>query len=376
VRIPGVSSSPSARLRALRLRTPPLATRQHHRTLLTTPAPVRQAFVPSAPEGVSAMSKFSDFKPIQSAKTPFSMMQSHPDAEAYPDAHRNQSRGVVPGYAGHVPKARDTFGSSAVGGLAPEPHVGAHKKLGPMMGHAEPVPWEKNYDWETQVYNQFSEKKTGGAPAAHRSGTSARAARSRRCRNRQSHRRASPRLALSLSRWLALAVMPGYAGFRPGARDVDGVAACGKIPHDGAYGQGDASPQKAGWDQGRMKPDTDFRQVVHGIVPGYAGHVPNAIDKHGVTPFGKLVKAGDRRGNNADNLYIDDGADSGDGGTHFGAQRGHTDSLLDKQNDVRTARCSTPRPACPRCTAPRPTPWPRCVIGPSTSHAFPSEPLM
>jgi len=254
------------------------------------------AFVPSAPEGVSAMSKFSDFKPIQSAKTPFSMMQSHPDAEAYPDAHRNQSRGVVPGYAGHVPKARDTFGSSAVGGLAPEPHVGAHKKLGPMMGHAEPVPWEKNYDWETQVYNQFSEKKTG--------------------------------------------VMPGYAGFRPGARDVDGVAACGKIPHDGAYGQGDASPQKAGWDQGRMKPDTDFRQVVHGIVPGYAGHVPNAIDKHGVTPFGKLVKAGDRRGNNADNLYIDDGADSGDGGTHFGAQRGHTDSLLDKQNDVGMLRKS------------------------------------
>ena len=76
--------------------------------------------MPKPQEGVSMMSKYSEFKPIVSAKTPLSMMQSHPDSSAYPDAHRNESRGVVPGYAGHVPKARDTFGSSAVGGLAPE----------------------------------------------------------------------------------------------------------------------------------------------------------------------------------------------------------------------------------------------------------------
>ena len=80
------------------------------------------------------------------------MMQSHPDATAYPDAHKLASKGVVPGYAGHVPRARDTFGSTHVGGLAPEPHVGAHKKMGAMAGHAEPVPWEKDYDWETQVH--------------------------------------------------------------------------------------------------------------------------------------------------------------------------------------------------------------------------------
>jgi len=236
------------------------------------------------------MSKYSEFKPIVSAKTPLSMMQSHPDSSAYPDAHRNESRGVVPGYAGHVPKARDTFGSSAVGGLAPEAHIGTHKKMGPMTGHAEPVPWEANYDWETQVYNQFSEKKTG--------------------------------------------VMPGYAGFRPGARDVDGVAAFGKIPHDGRHGFGDNAAQKADWDTGRMKAATDYRQVVSGIVPGYTGHVPNAIDKHGITYFGAIEKSGDRRKTTKDQLYVDDGADSGDAGTHFGAQRGHTNSLLDKCNDV------------------------------------------
>lgn len=236
------------------------------------------------------MSKYSEFKPVVSVATPLSMMQSHPDATAYADAYRAQANGVVPGYSGHVPRARDTFGSSAVGGLAPEAHAGQHKKMGPMKGHAEPVPWEKDYDWETQVYNTFSEKKTG--------------------------------------------VMPGYAGFRPGARDVDGVAAYGGIPHDGSKGHGDNPNQKTNWDKGRMKPDTDYREVVHGIVPGYTGHVPNAIDKHGVTYFGKLEKAGDQRTINSDQLYVDDGADSGDAGTHWGAQRGHTNSLLDKCNDV------------------------------------------
>merc|ERR1719465_62752 len=106
------------------------------------------------------------------------MMQSHPDESQYPDSHKFSSNGVVPGYQGHAPKA----------------HVGSHKKMGAMSGHAEPVPWEASYDWETQVYNTFSEKKTG--------------------------------------------VMPGYAGFRPGARDVDGTAAYGGIPHDGAKGYG------------------------------------------------------------------------------------------------------------------------------------------
>lgn len=248
------------------------------------------AFMPKAPEGVSMMSKYSEFKPVVSAKTPLSMMQSHPDSSAYPDAHKNTSRGVVPGYAGHVPKARDTFGSSAMGGLAPETHVGAHQKLGAMTGHAEPVPWEKNYDWETQVYNGFAEKKIG--------------------------------------------VLPGYAGFRPGARDVDGYAAFGGVPHDGKVGEGDEPVMKADWDSGRMKPDTDFRQVVNGIVPGYTGHVPNAIDKHGITYFGGLEKKGDKRTTTKSQLYVSDGADSGDAGTHWGAQRGHTDSLLDKQNDV------------------------------------------
>ena len=224
------------------------------------------------------------------------MMQSHPDATAYPDAHKLVSKGVVPGYAGHVPRARDTFGSTSVGGLAPEPHVGAHKKMGAMAGHAEPVPWEKDYDWETQVYNGFSGTKNG--------------------------------------------VIPGYAGFRPGARDVDGVAAFGGIPHDGPSGHGDNPKLKSDWDQGRMKPDTDYRQVVHGIVPGYTGHVPNAIDKHGTTYFDKITKDGDQRTITKDQLYVEDGADSGDGGTHFGAQRGHTNSLLDKCNDVTMNRKS------------------------------------
>ena len=259
-------------------------------------APYVQAMIPEAPPGVSAMSKFSEFKPIVSTTTPMSMMQLHPDASQYPDAHRTVSKGVVPGYAGHVPRARDTFGSTAVGGLSPEPHTGVHKKMGAMQGHAEQVPWEKDYDWETQVYNGFSEKKTG--------------------------------------------VMPGYAGFCPGARDVDGVAAYGGIPHDGAQGNGDNPAQKADWDQGRMKPALDYRKAVHGIVPGYTGHVPNAIDKHGISHFGAITQSGERRDVTGEQLYRDDGADSADLGTHYGAQRGHTNSLLDKQNEVRQMKKS------------------------------------
>ena len=82
------------------------------------------------------LSKYSEFKPTGvSIPTPLSMMQSHPDQSAYPDAHKYSSGGVVPGYQGHVPRARDTFGSTATGGLAPDIHVGAHKKMGCMTGH-------------------------------------------------------------------------------------------------------------------------------------------------------------------------------------------------------------------------------------------------
>ena len=77
-------------------------------------------------------SKFSDFKPIQSAKTPQSMMQNSAERT---NPYFIESKGVLPGYQGHVPRARDTFGTTAVGGLAPEQHVGAHKSMGAMTGH-------------------------------------------------------------------------------------------------------------------------------------------------------------------------------------------------------------------------------------------------
>ena len=94
------------------------------------------------------------------------------------------------------------------------------------------------------------------------------------------------------------------------ARDVDGISAFGGIPREGAHGKGDNVEQKSDWDQGRMKPATDYRSVVHGIVPGYTGHVPNAIDKHGTTYYGKIVQEGDKRTVNKSQLYVDDGADS------------------------------------------------------------------
>jgi hypothetical protein len=209
------------------------------------------AFVPKEAEGVSNMSKYSEFKPIVSTKTPLSMMQSHPDASNYLDAHKHSSGGVVPGYAGHVPKARDTFGSSAVGGLAPEAHIGIHKHMGVMSGHESQAYGSKRVagplgagPLANEKYAAFSEKKGG--------------------------------------------VMPGYAGFRPGARDHYGDAAYGGIKREGS-GEGANEALKAGWDDSRGGPGVDYKGVVSGLVPGYTGHVPEAINKHGTSHFGGIV---------------------------------------------------------------------------------------
>lgn len=193
-------------------------------------------------EGSTRPSKFSDFKPIVSAKTPVSMMQNSAEAT---DPYREQSRGVVPGYQGHVPRARDTFGTTAVGGLAPEAHVGTHKKMGVMSGHDRTqrvLGWE---DPET-VFPEYKEKKSG--------------------------------------------VMPGYAGFRPGSRDHHAQSAFGGIQHSGPQGQG--PDLKSNWDHGRGGPGVDYKTTVKGILPGYKGHVPEAILKAGTSHFGSLVTAG------------------------------------------------------------------------------------
>ena len=187
-------------------------------------------------------SKFSDFKPIVSAKTPVSMMQNHAEDA---DPYYRQSRGVVPGYQGHVPRARDAFGVSAMGGLAPEANVGTHKKMGSMTGHEKEQVVLGREPAET-VFPEYKDKKRG--------------------------------------------VMPGYAGFRPGSRDHHAQSAFGGIAHDGPQGRGDEPVLKAKWDRERMDPGTDYRQVVGGIVPGYSGHVPLAITKAGHSHWGQPQK--------------------------------------------------------------------------------------
>jgi len=183
-------------------------------------------------------SKFSDFKPIQSAKTPQSMMQN---SAHRPDPYYESSRGVVPGYQGHVPRARDTFGTTAMGGLAPDIHVGAHKSMGSMTGH-EKEQTVLGREPEDSTYPEYRDKKSG--------------------------------------------VMPGYAGFRPGARDSHAKAAYGGIPSKGRQGEGNLNHLKATWDHSSGNPGVDYKSVVAGIVPGYKGHVPEAINKHGTSHYG------------------------------------------------------------------------------------------
>jgi len=192
-----------------------------------------------APEEIKKRpSKFSDFKPIVSEKTPQSMMQNHATVV---DPHRDKSGGVLPGYSGHVPRARDTFGATAVGGLSPDINIGKHKKMGPMVGHA-PDEVVLGREPAESTYPEYKDKKGG--------------------------------------------VMPGYAGFRPGSRECHGSSAFGGIERKGPTGQG--ADLKPAWDNYRMDGGVDYREVANGIKPGYTGHIPCAIGKTGTSHWGKL----------------------------------------------------------------------------------------
>ena len=138
-------------------------------------------------------------------------------------------------------------------------------------------------------------------------------------------------------------VLPGYAGHRPGARDVSHKMAYGGTPqfnnpHDPPVpGQGQHLDNRAStnfqeYGKGWKVPDdtlsTDrFRDSVGGVLVGYTGFVPNARTHFGSSHVGGLSNVG-RRG-------------------HV-AQRGHSAHVERMQADkglslsARTLRTSTP----------------------------------
>lgn len=194
-------------------------------------------------EKPGALMKYSEFKaPGLMVATGISMGPSGDPACELPD-YAPEANGIVPGYAGHIPRARDKYGGSAHLGSSVADHgVGVH--MGPQIGH------EKH----AALGNKFG---TDGLPL--------------------SGNEIEPRFDNYKQK--VQGVMPGYGGFRPGARDECGAATFGGIKR---FGQG----QNRG---AHEAPKPDFVPQVRGVLPGYTGYVPTSKNTHGVSHYGGIA---------------------------------------------------------------------------------------
>lgn len=146
--------------------------------------------------------------------------------------YKDEVNGVVPGYSGHMPRARDKYAGSAHGGIA-NPYTPPDAK-GPQKGCV------RAEDVIPSTFASYIQNVQG--------------------------------------------VMPGYTGYRPKAHDVFNVTAFGGIPPTFAEG---AHERKFDWARKPQEAPPSFRETVGGVIPGYKGFVPNAIEKHGTSHYGK-----------------------------------------------------------------------------------------
>jgi len=162
-------------------------------------------------------------------------MSVNPDTAAEingEDDYKNSVNGVVPGYAGHMPRSRDKYAGSAHGGIA-NPYTPPDAK-GPQKGCT------RAEDVIPSTFASYIQNVNG--------------------------------------------VMPGYTGYRPKSHDVFNVTAFGGIP----TGMDEGMHERAyDWQRAPKPGPPSFRDSVGGILPGYTGFVPAAIDKHGTSHYGK-----------------------------------------------------------------------------------------
>jgi len=159
--------------------------------------------------------------------------------------YKEEVNGIVPGYAGHVPRARDQFGESAVGGLKPDPWTGQRSR-GAAAGHSVNAQGQSELAKHSALNQQEAERF--GEYESRNAG-----------------------------------VMPNYAGHRPGARIVEARSAYSQVTRPGRPGSGyynvtATSPVQA-----------EYVASVNGVVPGYKGFVPGAIDKCGGSHYGGMT---------------------------------------------------------------------------------------
>lgn len=216
-----------------------------------------------------------EFKPIfQGPRTDISMSV---DAVSHGvKKYRNEVGGIVPGYQGHVPRARDQFGESAVGGLQPDPWSG-HRHNGPAVGHyvnaqgqTELMKDEKKWQHEEKRFEAYKERNGG--------------------------------------------VMANYAGHRPGARAVEATSAYSVVSRPGKPGSFEFNDTadftgKSGNSQATTGQKDSYRAQVGGVVPGYKGFVPGAIDKAGGSHFGGIKGVDTKTGLQTNKYKVDEEGD-------------------------------------------------------------------
>jgi len=248
------------------------------------------ASIPGAPEWPES---YKNFQPVfQGPRTETSMALEHTSYGEVPP-YRSEVKGIVPGYQGHVPRSRDQYGESAVGGLQPTAWSGA-RHMGAAEGHKTNNHGQNELLKDEAFHQQEEERFT--AYDARNGG-----------------------------------VMPNYAGHRPGARAVEATSAFGKWktpdgdPH--AIG-GKASSWTlndtadftglAGNSRQTTGSQTSYRKSVGGVLPGYKGFVPGAIDKCGGSHFGGVSGVDKNTGLNTKAIKLDE-----DGDFYGLAQKGH-----------------------------------------------------
>lgn len=203
--------------------------------------------------------------------------------------YRDDVRGIVSGYRGHVPNSRNVIGNTYYGG----PGGGMLRDTG-------------SYSMGTRIDHaddKASETEHGGMPGyrgkaslGHGEGTWSQTERGTAGHHLIEH---SPDLK-------GRGVVTGYAGFIPGRQHKYGTAHRSKGVNDGIYPyvekvegrQVSDSPlgQPKGAAPEAPQPESYCKQV-NGILPGYRGHMPRAREVVGETFFGGLSGQEGEQGN-------------------------------------------------------------------------------
>jgi len=190
----------------------------------------------------------------------------NPDPDE-PASYRVKVGGIVPGYSGHRPGARDKYGGSAVGNV---PHL---KPDGPLrQGNMTKVDDLEDYK-PGKLVRVFSTEST-------------------KLGNNDSYITAVRQYKEEVN-----GIIPGYAGHIPAARDEVGMTAFGNMPVEAMAQSPIGQPGLGGGIIGGKKrfegktSDTtsdlpEYRDIVGGVLPGYSGFVPAARDKFGATTSG------------------------------------------------------------------------------------------